>query len=696
MDYTDVKYDYLVTEICDKITTCMELMKEDGVFSSKANMRELYNEHLHPDVLPIEDEKLWNALGNGEVLDVFQFSTGVGLATAKLIKPRNPVELTSANALMRLMGEKGKERPLDRYCRLRKNINLWYDECRERKLTEEEIKILEPYYLPNFGVPASQEDLMEVCMDEKIAHFTLGEANTARKIVSKKQLNKIPELKEKFISQCPNEKFGEYVWETTMEPQMSYAFAKPHATAYSFVGIQTLKLATYYPSIYWNTACLIVKAGGADLLDAEDEIEDNEEEVENTKKKNKSVNYGKISIAIGESKNSGIEVLPPDINKSKLIFTPDINSNAILYGMKGINRIGTQLVFDIFNNRPYTSIEDFMSKVKVNKTQMINLIKAGTFDSIYSDKTREQIMDEYILSVSDQKKRITLQNMMMLIKFNLIPKEYELEVKIFNFNKYLKSNKDKLDYVIDEIAMPFYTSNFDEDYLSDIKINGEETTAKINQKTWDNIYKKAMDPLRAWMKENQQEILNELNNKLYEETAEKYTEGSLSKWEMDSLGFYYHEHELEKTVNLPYDINDFFNLPEEPIVEKSFPSKQGGEIKLFELSRICGTVIDKDKNKNSVTLLTPTGVVTVKVWKSQYAVWDRQLSQKDSDGKKHVIEKSWFTRGNKLIITGIRRGDDFVPKVYKNTTYPLFEKINEIDSKGFIINSQTTRAEVEE
>lgn len=166
---------------------------------------------------------MWKALGNGEVLDVFQFSTGVGLATAKQVKPQNPEELTSANALMRLMGEKGKERPLDRYCRLKSDMSQWYDEVRARGLTEEEIKILEPYYLPNYGVPASQEDLMMVCMDENIAHFSLKEANQARKIVAKKHMEEIPILQEKFISQCPNRNFGEYVWETTMGPQMGYA-----------------------------------------------------------------------------------------------------------------------------------------------------------------------------------------------------------------------------------------------------------------------------------------------------------------------------------------------------------------------------------------------------------------------------------------------------------------------------------------
>ena len=63
----------------------------------------------HPDVIDLDNTKVWDALGEGKVLDVFQFSTGVGLATAKQVKPRNPTEMMSANALMRLMGEKDKE-----------------------------------------------------------------------------------------------------------------------------------------------------------------------------------------------------------------------------------------------------------------------------------------------------------------------------------------------------------------------------------------------------------------------------------------------------------------------------------------------------------------------------------------------------------------------------------------------------------
>ena len=691
----DVKYDFLVTEICDKLTIAITLLQRDGLIEPDLSLRQVYNKYLHPDVLDLKNQRLWDALSNGEVLDVFQFSTGVGLATAKQVKPQNPTDMLNANALMRLMGEKGEERPLDRYCRLKEDMRQWYWECEDAGLTDDQIKTLEPYYLPNCGVPSSQEDMMEICMDSKIANFSLSEANATRKIVAKKKIDQIPALHEKFVNACPSIKFGEYVWKTTMGPQMGYSFAKPHALAYSFVGIQTLYLATTYPDIYWNCACLITNAGGADLLNADDVDRETEDEDDTTKKKNKSVNYGKISVALGKSKKAGITVLPPDINKSDLIFKPDSEQNAIIYGLKGIDRIGTNLVFEIMENRPYSSMEDFMSKVKVNKTQMVSLIKAGAFDNLHKD--RVAAMENYLELIADKKKRITLQNMAMLIRKELIPPQFEFEVKVFNFNKYLKNFKEGDYYLLDAIAMKFFTDNYDPDVLVDAVIDEEYSHGKIKQSTWDNTYKKAMDPVRDWMKANQQEILDALNNSLYEEVKEKYAQGDINKWDMDSLGTYCHEHELKDLNCRPYGIVNFEDLDEEPVIASEFQTKDGSTIRMYEISRICGTVIDKDKNKSTVVLLTPTmQVVNIKVWKNQYAKWDRQIARKNPDGTKTIVEKSFFARGNKLIITGIRRGDDFVPKKYKSTTYPLFEKIEEMDDKGFITKSATERAEVEE
>lgn len=457
---------------------------------------------------------------------------------------------------------------------------------------------------------------------------------------------------------------------------------------------------------------MITNAGGADLLDAEDVDTDTEKEfnpdeevtdeeldeiIDATlaKKKNKSVNYGKISVALGKSKKAGINVLPPDINKSDFIFKPDSEQNAIIYGLKGVERISTNLVYEIIANRPYTSLEDFTSKVKVNKTQMVSLIKAGAFDNIYGDRTNT--MYSYLELIADKKKRITLQNMTMLFNKGLIPEELSFEAKVYNFTKYIRKFKQGDYYFLNHIAMRFFMENYDTDVLIDMVIDGEDNHALIKQSTWDNTYDKAMNPVRAWMKANQEEILNTLNGSLFEDVRDKYALGSIDKWDMDALGTYCHNHELANLNKRAYNIVDFEDLDPEPVIANEFQTKDGGVIRMYEISRICGTVIDKDKNKSTVVLLTPTmQVVNVKVWKNQYAKWDRQISRKNPDGTKTIIEKSFFARGNKLIITGIRRDDDFVPKKYKSTTLPLFEKIEEMDDEGFITKSITERTQCED
>ena len=123
-------------------------------------------------------------------------------------------------------------------------------------------------------------------------------------------------------------------------------------------------------------------------------------------------------------------------------------------------------------------------------------------------------------------------------------------------------------------------------------------------------------------------------------------------------------------------------LNEEPEVEYSFPGSNGQEVKIFKLHKLIGTVIDKNKLKNSISLLTPTGVVQVKIYKNQYAIYDKQISEKGEDGHKKVLEKSWLSRGTKLMIQGIRRGDAFIPRKKKNSLYPVISKIIDIDENG--------------
>ena len=122
------------------------------------------------------------------------------------------MEMADANGLMRLMtAEKGQESPMEKYIRFKNDIGLWYKEMRDYGLTQAEQKVLEPYFLSSYGVPPSQEQLMRMLMDENICNFTLAEANAARKIVGKKQMSKIPELRDKVLNQAKSSCLGHYV-----------------------------------------------------------------------------------------------------------------------------------------------------------------------------------------------------------------------------------------------------------------------------------------------------------------------------------------------------------------------------------------------------------------------------------------------------------------------------------------------------
>lgn len=180
-----VKYDFLLTAVQDIIIQTIQLLRDNNQIEKDLSLREIYNKYLHPNVLPRDDPKMWNALANNEVLCCFQFDSPVGAQAAKKIQPKTPLELADANGLMRLMPEDGGETPIDKYVRFKNNIKLWYKEMADFGLTEREQKILEPYFRPSYGVPPSQEQLMQMLMDENICGFTLAEANTARKVVGK-------------------------------------------------------------------------------------------------------------------------------------------------------------------------------------------------------------------------------------------------------------------------------------------------------------------------------------------------------------------------------------------------------------------------------------------------------------------------------------------------------------------------------
>ena len=215
----------------------------------------------------------------------------------------------------------------------------------------------------------------------------------------------------------------------------------------------------------------------------------------------------------------------------------------------------------------------------------------------------------------------------------------------------------------------------------------------IKQTVWDKIYQKHMDIIRPYVKSHNEELLQSVNNTLISQTWDKYCKGNISKWEMDAVSCYFHQHELEYVDKLSYECNNFYSLPEEPEIDTIITIK-GKQIPLFKIRRIMGTVLDKNKTKKTVTLLTTDGVVIVKIFGDVFTHYDRQISEKGADGKKHVIERSWFSRGNKIIVTGIRREDSFLLKTYARTPWHAIELIENINEDGSI-EVRGERAEVE-
>lgn len=91
------KYDFLVTEVQDKIAETIRLLQKYNKIDNNLTLREVYNKYLHPEVLPLDDETIWKALQENSVLNVFQFDSDVGSQAAKKIKPTNILEMADAN-----------------------------------------------------------------------------------------------------------------------------------------------------------------------------------------------------------------------------------------------------------------------------------------------------------------------------------------------------------------------------------------------------------------------------------------------------------------------------------------------------------------------------------------------------------------------------------------------------------------------
>lgn len=179
----NVKFDLLTVECLDKIRATLDMLLEHGEIEWQGSLRATFNKYLHPQNIDFNEPKLYEMLGSGEVMDLFQFSTEVGHLAATKVKPKNLLETAAANSLMRLMSE-GEEQPIDTFIKYKNDISLWYEEMRNYGLNDEEIKVMEEHLLKLNGVADTQESVMLLSMDKRIAGFDVKWANKLRKAIA--------------------------------------------------------------------------------------------------------------------------------------------------------------------------------------------------------------------------------------------------------------------------------------------------------------------------------------------------------------------------------------------------------------------------------------------------------------------------------------------------------------------------------
>ena len=317
--------------------------------------------------IPLDDKPTYDMLITGETDGVFQLESS---GMKKLVKDLKPDVFEDLGALVALF----RPGPLE---------SGMVQDFVERKHGRQEIKythpLLEPVLKDTYGTIVYQEQIMQVF--QVLADYTLGQADMVRRMMGKKKLDEMAQQKGKFIEGAArhgmDSKDAAALFEQ-IEKFASYCFNRSHSAAYAFVAYQTAYLKCHYPQEY--LASILSSVSG---------------------------DQDKTQLYIEEALKFGIQVMPPDINKSYAEFTPD--GNNIRFGLASIKQVGEAVVEAIIAEREangeFKSIYDFCKRVDSkcsNKRVMEGLIKAGAFGTL--EKSRKQLLEnlEYIVATANR------------------------------------------------------------------------------------------------------------------------------------------------------------------------------------------------------------------------------------------------------------------------------------------------------
>lgn len=307
------------------------------------------------DNLPLDDKKTYELLMKGETDGIFQLESSGMRDLAINLKPDHIEDIIALIALYR----PGPMKMLPEFTARKQG---------KTKITYE-LPQLEAILKETYGIILYQEQVMQIA--SIIGGYSMSEADTLRKVMSKKKAAEMDKEKPKFLEGAKKHKINENkaktIWEQ-METFAEYGFNKSHSTSYAIIAYQTAYLKAHYPAAFM-----------AALLTSEKD------------------NRDKIIKYMSACKELGINILPPDLNESQRDFT--ISGENIRFGMAAIKNVGIAAVDSIISVRKegkFTSFMDFLSRVdlrKVNKRVIESLIKCGAFDSL--SYKRRQLMEHY-------------------------------------------------------------------------------------------------------------------------------------------------------------------------------------------------------------------------------------------------------------------------------------------------------------
>ncbi|HJS59909.1 MAG TPA: DNA polymerase III subunit alpha [Vicinamibacteria bacterium] len=304
------------------------------------------------DAIRTDDPKTYELFTAGKASGLFQFESDGMRDILRRFKPDRLEHLTALNALYR----PGPMQMIDDFIKRRHG---------QTKVSYE-VPQLEPILQGTYGIMVYQEQVMQIA--SALAGYTLGEADILRKAMGKKKADVMATQKQKFLEGCKArnvpEKKAAKLWDH-MEQFAGYGFNKSHSAAYAWLAYQTAYLKANYPPFFM-----------AALLTSE------------------RANTDKMVQYIGECREMGIKVLPPDVNESDMFFSV-VGTDAagasgdIRFGLAAIRNVGEGAVEAILAARrsggPFGSLFDFCERVDlkaVNRRVVESFIKSGSFDSL--------------------------------------------------------------------------------------------------------------------------------------------------------------------------------------------------------------------------------------------------------------------------------------------------------------------------